>query len=137
MNLTKKYINQLSYEIVSAAIEVHRHLGPGLLESVYQKCFVKELRSRNFKVEAEKQIPILYKGEPIHESFRIDLLVEDLIIIENKAVEIMHPVYTAQLLTYLKLTGKPKGLLINFNCEKITKDLVPLVTEKFRLLPEQ
>ena len=136
MQITKKIINQISYKIVGCAIEVHKHLGPGLLESVYEKCFIEELKLAGLQVDSQIRVPLIYKGKDIHQNLIIDLLVEDLIVVENKSVEIMIPLFQAQLLTYLKLTEKPKGLLINFNCENITKNLVPLVTDVFAKLPE-
>ena len=135
MRITQEYVNNLSYKIVGCAIEVHRHLGPGLLESVYQPCFVDELKEKGFKVETQVRIPIAYKGKDLGSYLIIDVLVEDLIIVELKAVELMNPVYEAQLLSYLKLTGKPKGLLINFNAVTIKQDLKPYVTEVFSSLP--
>lgn len=136
MQITRKYINELSYKIVGCAIEVHKQLGPGLLESVYETCFVDELNSNRFYVQRQVPVPIIYKGKDLGTNLILDLLVNDLIIIELKAVEIIIPVYKAQLLSYLKLTGKPKGLLINFHCENIKDHLVPLVTEEFAKLPD-
>lgn len=136
MQITKSYINNLAYKIVGCAIEVHKQLGPGLLESVYETCFVDELNSNGFYVQRQVPIPIIYKGKDLGTNLILDLLVNDLIIIELKAVEIIIPVYKAQLLSYLKLTGKPKGLLINFHCENIKDHLVPLVTEEFAKLPD-
>lgn len=136
MRLTKKYINELAYKIVGCAIEVHKNLGPGLLESVYETCFVDELKSNGLIVNRQVQVPIIYKGKDLRTSLILDLLINDLIIVELKAVEIMIPVYKAQLLSYLKLTGKPKGLLINFNTVNITEQLVPLVTDVFAALPD-
>lgn len=137
MLLTQKYINDLSYRIVGCAIEVHKNLGPGLLESVYEKCLLIELEKEGLEVKSQVPIDINYKGEVFNSVLKIDILVNDLIIIELKAVEEMNPLYTAQLLTYLKLAGKPKGLLINFNCENITKQLVPLVTLEFSKLQKE
>jgi len=134
MKVTQKYINQLAYEIVGCAIEVHKNLGPGLLESVYEKCLMEEIQQCGFDVLSQVTVPILYKNKLLDQSLKIDLLVNDLVIIELKAVEVVLPVFKAQLLSYLKLTGKPKGLLINFNCENIVKDLVPLVTDQFAKL---
>ncbi len=136
MIITKKFVNDLSYEIVGAAIEVNKYLGPGLLESVYEKCLIKELEIRGLKTTAQKQIENNYKGIKLNTELRSDIIVEDLIIVENKAVEKIIDIYKAQLLTYLKLLNLPKGLLINFNTTNITKDLVPLVTERFALLPD-
>ena len=133
--ITKEIVNQISYRVVGCAIEVHKHLGPGLLESVYETCLVEELTSSGLQVAKHIQVPVLYKGKNLGTSLVLDLLVNELVVVELKAVEIIIPVYKAQLLSYLKLTGKPKGLLINFNCENITESLVPLVTEEFSKLP--
>lgn len=135
MIITKQIVNSLSYKIVGCAIEVHKQLGPGLLESVYETCFVEELISQELKVERQIPVPIFYKGKDLGTNLILDLLVNDLVIVELKAVEIMIPVFKAQLLSYLKLTGKPKGLLINFHCENIKDHLVPLVTDVFAKLP--
>lgn len=136
MRVTKKYINELAYKVVGCAIELHKNLGPGLLESVYETCFVDELQSNGLIVNRQVQVPIIYKGKDLGTSLILDLLINDLIIVELKAVETMIPVYKAQLLSYLKLTGKPKGLLINFNTVNITDQLVPLVTDVFAALPD-
>ncbi len=135
--VTQKYINEVSYTIVGCAIEVHKHLGPGLLESVYHTCLIDELRSKNLQLKSQLQVPVNYKGKILDSMLRLDLLVNDLIIVELKAVEMMIPLYKAQLLSYLKLSGMPKGLLINFHCENITQQLVPLVTEEFSKLPKE
>lgn len=121
---------------MGCAIEVHKQLGPGLLESVYETCFVDELNSNGFYIQRQVPVPIIYKGKDLGTNLILDLLINDLIIIELKAVEVIIPVYKAQLLSYLKLTRKPKGLLINFHCENIKDHLVPLVTEEFAKLPE-
>lgn len=107
--------NELSGEIIAAAIEVHRELGPGLLESVYEFCLVHELCLRGFSVEQQVLLPIYYKGEKLHMDLRLDVQVEKRIIVEVKAVEALQGIHTAQLLTYLKLTGNKLGLLLNFN----------------------
>jgi len=137
MKITQQLISDLSYKIIGSAIEVHKQLGPGLLESVYQSCLVEELKMRGIKVQSEMVIPILYKGKNLGGQLRLDLLVEDLIIVELKAVEEMIPLYQAQLLSYLKLTSKPKGLLINFHCENIVSQLVSMVTKEFEMLPAE
>ena len=134
--ISQKYVNDIAYQIVGCAIEVHRHLGPGLLESVYKPCMIEEIRSRGMIVASEIHIPVSYKGKDLGGILKLDLLVENLVIVELKAVDILHPVFKAQLLSYLKLTGMPKGLLINYNDEKITDHLVPLVTETFSRLPK-
>ena len=137
MKITQKYINEISYKIIGCAIEVHRYLGPGLLESVYEACFIDELINAGLSVRSQLYVPILYKGKDLGGSLKLDLLVNDLIIVEEKAVEVMIPLYTAQLLSYLKLSGKPKGLLINFNCEVIKDQVVSMVTIEFAKLPKE
>ena len=121
-------LNQLSYEIIKAAINVHKELGPGLLESVYQCCMVIELESMGLKVHSELPLPIYYRGQMVHEEgFRLDLLVEDRIVVELKSVEKTQNVHKKQLLTYLRLANKPLGLLINFN-EAVLKDGITRIT---------
>lgn len=134
--ITQKYINEISYRIIGCAIEVHKNLGPGLLESVYELCFIDELSRAGLFVKSQIYVPVHYKDMDLGGCLKLDILVNDLIIIEEKAVEQMIPLYKAQLLSYLKLTGKPKGLLINFNCENIKEQLVSLVTEEYAKLPE-
>ena len=135
--VTQKSINNLAFEIIGCAIEVHRQLGPGLLESVYEVCLIDELQVHELEVKSQVTVPVIYKNKDLGGYLKIDLLVEDLIIVELKAVEIMIPLYQAQLLSYLKLTGKPKGLLINFNSENIVKNTIHLVTEEFAKLPKE
>jgi GxxExxY protein len=109
-------LNQLSSNIIQATMRVHSALGPGLLESVYQKCMLIELREMGFDVQAEVPVAINYHGQKVsEEGFRIDLLVENRIIVELKSAEEIKPVFLKQLLTYLRLAGKPLGFLINFN----------------------
>lgn len=136
MKVTQNYINEIAFKIVGCAIEVHKNLGPGLLESVYETCLYEELTDSGLLVKSQVFIPIKYKNKDLGGTLKLDLLVNDLIIVELKAVEIMIPLYKAQLLSYLKLTGKPKGLLINFHCSNIVEQLVPLVTEEFSKLPK-
>ena len=108
-------LNSISANVIHAAISVHRELGPGLLESVYQDCMLIELRNLGVRVQGEVPLPVYYKGERIRdEGFRLDLLVEDLVIVELKSVEVIQPVHKKQLLTYLRLANKELGLLINF-----------------------
>ena len=115
-------LNQLSYQIINAAINIHKELGPGLLESVYQSCMVIEFRYMNIKAESEVALPVIYRGEKVQEEgFRIDLLVEDTVIVELKSVVKLKDVHKKQLLTYLRIANKPLGLLINFN-EAILKN---------------
>jgi len=108
-------INKITETIIGAAIEVHRHLGPGLLESAYQACLAREMDLRNLAFEQEKQLFLEYKGLKLDCGYRLDFLVEQSVIVELKAVETLQPIHEAQLLTYLKLSGCKIGLLINFN----------------------
>jgi len=117
--MNKEQINKLSGIILDSSIEVHKILGPGLLESVYEICLCKEFDLRGVRYKRQVTLPIEYKGEELDADFRIDILVEDEIIIELKSVEILHPVFEAQLLTYLKLADKRLGLLINFNVPRL------------------
>jgi GxxExxY protein len=113
----------LSGEIIAAAIEVHRHLGPGLLESVYQACLIQELRLRGLEVRHEVPFPITYKGISLDLGLRLDLVVEDLVIVELKSVQRLEPVHKLQVLIYLRLSGRWLGLLFNFNVPLIKHGL--------------
>ena len=121
--------NEVGYAIIGAAIEVHRALGPGLLEGVYEECLAMELSLRGLRSERQRRLPVVYKGRQVAADLRIDLLVEDQVIVEVKAVENLIPVHSAQLLSYLRLSGKPLGLLINFN--------VPLLRDGVRRIANQ
>ena len=120
MIMDKQINNALTYEIIGCAIEVHKTLGPGLLESVYEKALQQELKEKGFRVESQKVVELNYKGVNIGEGLRLDLLVENEVIVELKSVEDLKPIHYKQLLTYLKLTNKKMGLLINFNEESLT-----------------
>ena len=104
----------LTHSIIGAAIEVHRHLGPGLLESAYEECLTYELSSRNLAVRRQVALPISYKGQTLELGYRPDMVIEDKVVLELKCVEKLIPVHDAQLLTYLRLSGIERGLLINF-----------------------
>jgi len=119
MKITKKYVNDLAYQIVGCAIEVHKQLGPGLLESVYETCFRDELRTQGFEVQRQVSIPIIYKGKDLGTTLVLDIVINDLIIVELKAVEVIIPVFKAQLLSYLKTSGYKLGLIINFGAKKL------------------
>jgi GxxExxY protein len=108
-------LNQITQQISGAAIEVHRQLGPGLLESSYRECLCRELRLRNIPFEREKPLPLEYKGIHLGCGYRLDLLVADSVVVEIKAIEALAPIHEAQLLTYLRIGGWRLGLLINFN----------------------
>lgn len=106
---------ELTEKIVGAAIEVHRVLGPGLLESAYEACLCRELEMRGVRFSRQFAVPVEYKGEKLDCGYRVDVLVEELVVVELKCVEKVEPIHTAQLLTYLKLAHKRVGLLINFH----------------------
>jgi GxxExxY protein len=114
---TKEEALGVSHAVIGAAIEVHRHLGPGLLESLYEEALCRELWLRGLRAERQVPLPLAYKGAELGSSLRIDLVVEKLVIIEVKAVESIVRIHRTQLLTYLKLTQLPVGLLINFNVD--------------------
>jgi GxxExxY protein len=136
--MTQKEINQLSYDIIGFAIEVHKELGPGLLESIYEKCLVHLLIQNGYKVTRQQSVPLNFRGLDLDCELRFDLMVNDSIIVELKTVEELIPIHEAQLLTYLKLLKKPKGVLINFNCTNIFKEgQRTFVTEYFRSLPKE
>jgi GxxExxY protein len=122
--MTKEQYNKLSKQILDASLTVHKEMGPGLLESVYESCLLQELSLRNIKVESQVFLPLHYKGVELNKDFRIDILVENEIIIELKAVDTILPVHEAQIISYLKLADKKLGFLINFN--------VPLIKDGFR-----
>lgn len=121
MYFSENTLNSLSGEILDASIEVHREMGPGLLESVYEECLFKELTDRGLKVDRQLELPIHYKECLLDGKLRIDLLVENAIIVELKSVESLQPIHKAQIITYLKLSNISLGLLINFN-EKLLKN---------------
>ncbi len=134
--MTKKEVTDLSYKIAGCAIKVHKSLGPGLLESVYQRCLEYELLSRGFIVYREVVVPVVYEGIVFDTELRLDLLVENIVVVELKAIENILPVHEAQLLTYMKLLQKPQGLLVNFFTDNISKSLKPFVNEYYRALPD-
>jgi GxxExxY protein len=117
-------INQITQKIIGCAIEVHNTLGPGLLESVYEECLAFELSSQRLLVERQIPLPVIYKNIELECGYRIDLLVEDSVIIELKSIEELMPVHEAQILTYMKLTNKEVGLLINFNVNLLKEGIV-------------
>ena len=119
MELTKTYLTDLIYKVNGAAIEIHKALGPGLLESVYHKCMVHELKLKGVRFKSELSIPVNYKGLNIDVDLRCDLLIENSLIVEFKSVEKVLPIHIAQLMTYMKLLKLPIGLMINFNCTHI------------------
>ena len=120
-------LNVLTSKIIACAIAVHAALGPGLLESAYVQCLIVELRQAGLRVDVGIEFPIVYRGITVDRTYRIDLLVEGMVILEVKAVGAILPVHQAQLLTYLKLTGKPLGLLLNFNVPVMKDGIVRMI----------
>ena len=136
-NLTKEKIDQLSYEIIGAAIDVHKQLGPGLLESVYHQCMKIALTNRGIKFETELIVPIVFEGHEVQAPLRCDLYIEGLIPVELKSVYDLAPVFESQILTYMRLLKAPKGILINFNCKNLFYEgQQTYVNEIYRKLPE-
>jgi GxxExxY protein len=135
--MTQKYVNDLTHSIIGLAIEVHKEVGPGLLESIYEKCLTHLLRAEGFKLDIQQKVPLIFKGLYLDCDLRFDIMVEDLIVVELKAVDMLLPIHEAQLLTYLKLLEKPKGILLNFNCTNIFKEgQKTLVTDIYAKLPK-
>lgn len=129
MDPTKVQIEAFAKELVDAILTVHRELGPGLLESTYQACLAYELRSRGIEVQCEAKLPVRYKDLEIEAGYRIDLLVGGCIIVENKSVQELAPIHEAQLLTYLKLSGRRLGFLVNWNVSLIKDGIQRMVNK--------
>jgi GxxExxY protein len=135
--MTKTYLKDLIYQVNGCAIEVHKHLGPGLLESVYHTCLKKELIIRGFNFQTELTIPVNYKGLELETGLRCDLLVEKSLVVELKAIEKVLPIHEAQILTYMKLLEVPIGLILNFNVTHIFKEgQKTYVNERYRYLED-
>jgi GxxExxY protein len=125
----KDRLDLITRRIIGAAIEVHRHLGPGLLESAYEACLAYELRQTGLRIEQQKPLPIVYKDVKLDCGYRLDLVVEDSVIVEVKAIEQFAPIHDAQLLSYLRLSGKMVGLLINFHVRVLKNGLKRIVSD--------
>lgn len=134
--MTKKEVTNLSYEITGFAIKVHQALGVGLLESVYEQCLVYELERNGYNVSQQMVVPVTYDELIFDTTLRLDLLINDTVIVELKTVESILPIHEAQILTYMKLLKKPQGLLINFYTDNITKSMKPFVNEYFKKLKD-
>ncbi len=120
--MTKSQVNKLEYILTGACIEVHKYLGPGLLETVYHQCLLQELNLQNIEFESEKIVDIDYKGFIVNTNLRVDVLVENCILLELKSVAAILPIHEAQVISYMKLVQVPKGMLINFNCKHIISE---------------
>lgn len=138
MIITKKYLNELTYRVIGCAIEVHKQLGPGLLESVYEKCFLKELELQGIRYKNQVWVPVMYKGLKLETELRLDVVIENILCVELKAQEYFIPIHEATLLSYMQMLEKPKGILINFHCTNIFKEgQKTLVNNLFSLLPDE
>jgi len=136
--ITQKVINQLTKDIIGCAIDVHKEFGPGMLEKTYEKALLMLLAEKGLKAQSQLEVPVTFRGVVIDNAFKLDLLIEDLIVVELKAVEKILPVHEAQLLTYLKLMKKPKGVLINFYSTNIFYEgQKTFITEEYSRLPKE
>jgi len=124
-------LNEISSAILAAAFKVHTAIGPGVLESVYQTCLHHELKKASLRVESQVAVPVHYDGLNMESGYRIDLLVEDLVIVELKCVDALLPIHKAQLLTYLKLANKPLGLLLNFNVVHLREGIKRILNNRY------
>jgi GxxExxY protein len=137
IKITKTYLKDLVYRVNGAAIEVHKALGPGLLESVYHKCLKKELLLRNISFESEIWVPVNYKGISMDAELRCDFFIENILVLEIKAIDILPPIHEAQILSYMRLLNVPLGLLLNFHSVNLFKEgQRTFVNEIYRDLPE-
>lgn len=134
--MNKKVITQLSYNVLGCAIRVHKEIGPGLLESVYEKCLIHELRSNGHHVLQQIKAPLIYKELKLEVALKADLIVNGSVIVEIKTVDCLLPVHEAQLLTYMRLLKIPQGLLMNFYSDNLSKNTIPMVNEYFKALPD-
>lgn len=135
--ITQKYLDELSYELIGACIQVHKTIGKGLLENVYHQCLKEELSFRKINFFTEMKVPLIYRNKELNADLRCDLFVENCLVVELKAISEINGMHEAQLLTYMKLLKAPKGIIINFNCFNIFKEgQKTFVNEYFKLLPK-
>jgi GxxExxY protein len=135
--ISKQTINELTYKIIGACIEVHKNLGAGLLEKIYHQCLIKEFEIQKINFQEELVIPIIYKGNYLQTELRCDFFVENQIVVELKSVDSIHPVHESQILTYMKLLNIPKGILVNFNCTNLfLNGQRTYVNDLFKALPD-
>lgn len=136
--MTQKYLDELTFNVIGAAIEVHKNMGSGLLESVYQQCMIEELTYRNINFVSEFKVPVVYKRKELDIEFRCDLFVENCLIVELKSVSEIKPIHDAQVLNYMNLLKVPKGIIINFNCFNIFREgQKTFVNEYFKKLEKE
>lgn len=137
MMITQKYLDELSYNVIGACIEVHKIIGKGLLESVYHQCLKEELTHRKLGFFTEMKVPLIYKNKELNADMRCDLFVENCLVVELKATSEISPIHEAQIMTYMKLLKAPKGIVINFNCFNIFREgQKTFVNEHYKLLPK-
>jgi len=129
--ITKQYLNDLTYQVLGAAIEVHKEMGSALTEPTYHKCMAREFYIRGIKYESERQVHVEYKGLKLKDPLRCDFLVEDILVVELKAVSAILPIHEAQVISYIELLKKPKGILINFHVRNITSEGVKTFVNKY------
>lgn len=122
MEINKQYLNDLTYAFIGCCINVHEELGPGLLESVYHKCLMEELKYKGISFKSEISVPVKYRNLHIETDLKADLFIENCLVAELKAVESLKPIFQAQLLTYMNLLKAPKGILVNFNCKNVFRE---------------
>ena len=135
--ITQKFLDELSFNVIGACIEVHRTIGRGLLENVYHECLKEELTYRKINFLTEMNVPLIYRNKELNTNLKCDLFVENCLVVELKATSELNPIYEAQLMTYMKLLKAPKDILINFNCFNIFKEgQKTFVNEYFKLLPK-
>lgn len=135
--VTQKYLDELSYNVIGACIEVHKTIGKGLLENIYHQCLKEELTHRKLNFLKEMKVPLIYKNKELSADLKCDLLVENCLVVELKAVSELNAIHEAQIMTYMKLLKAPKGILINFNCLNIFKEgQKTFVNEYYKLLPK-
>ncbi|MCD0472148.1 GxxExxY protein [Flavobacterium sp. JAS] len=135
--VTQKYLDELSYELIGARIEVHKAIGKGLLESIYHECLKEELIYRKINFVTEMKVPLLYRNKELNADLRCDLFIENCFVAELKSVSEISGIHEAQLLTYMKLLKAPKGIIVNFNCFNIFKEgQKTFVNEHYKLLPK-
>src|SRR4051812_22894651 len=136
--MTKAFLTELTYKIIGAAIEVHKTLGPGLLESVYHQCLAHEFNLQGIAFRSEMYVPVYYKDIEVETHFRCDFLVEDAIVVEIKAIVEILPIHIAFLMNYMKLLESPKGIMLNFHCVNLFKEgQKTYVNQQYRSLPDE
>ncbi len=135
--ITQRTINELTYQIVGCAIEVNRLIGPGLLESFYEQALLHELNQKGLRTSAQQKVLVPYKSTVLDCDLRLDILVEDLVVVENKSVSELKAIHEAQLITYMKILRRPKGILFNFNVRHLFKEgMIQFVNEYYSALPK-